>query len=274
MEPATNPRSVYIAPPRVEALPRVPVPRYLRIHRDLKRRIESGALAPGAGLPSQRRLSQEYGVTLMTLRHALELLRQDGLIVTQQGIGTRVAPRRVAYSVGTLHSLSQEMAQRGLPVTTRIPASVFEPASPAVARALGLQGGAEVLRLDRLRCIAGQVSVYQHSYLPAAIGRRVLEHDLAVRSLYEVLAVELGLPVVRATEEIHPVLLGREEARLLRARPRAAAMLSVRTTFTRGMRRMLYDEAYLPGDRFMITTLRRSDEVAVRYELRTPVEVE
>lgn len=250
------------------------MPRYLRIQRDLKRRIESGALPPGSGLPSQRQLSREYRVTLMTLRHALELLRQEGLIVTRQGRGTRVAPRRVAYSIGTLHSLSQEMAQRGLPVTTRVLASAFEAASAPVAHALDLRLGVHVLRLDRLRNIAGQVSVYQHSYLPATIGRRVLEHDLALRSLYEVLAVDLGLPVQRATEEIRPILLGGEEARLLQAEPRAAAMLSARTTFTRGMRPMLYDQAYLPGDRFMITTTRQSDEVAVRYELRTPEEVE
>lgn len=247
-----------------------PAPLYSRIYRDLKRRIESGALAPGTLLPSQRALSREFDVTLMTLRQAIGLLKQEGLVVTRQGAGTRVAPRRFAYSVGPLRSLAQEMAQQGLRMTTRVVRAPAEPASPVVAAELELQEGAAVLRLERLRSVEGEVVVYQHSYLPAWIGRAVLERDLASRSLYDVLTDDLGFSVDRASERIQPILLGRREARLLQTRPRTPAVLSTRLTYTTSARPILYDRAYLPGDRLVIAADRRRDDLALRYELRVP----
>ena len=55
-------------------------PRYHQIAQSLRERMVSGELAPGARLDNQRRLAQDFGVTLMTLRHALEVLERDGLI--------------------------------------------------------------------------------------------------------------------------------------------------------------------------------------------------
>lgn len=60
----------------------------------LARRIESGELAPNTALPSERRLAQEYQVSLGTARHATRLLRYRGLVVTVRSKGTYIADRR------------------------------------------------------------------------------------------------------------------------------------------------------------------------------------
>ena len=65
-------------------------PRYHQIAQSLRERMVSGQLAPGARLDNQRRLAQDFGVTLMTLRHALEVLERDGLIARRHGLGTFV----------------------------------------------------------------------------------------------------------------------------------------------------------------------------------------
>ena len=59
----------------------------------LANRIRSGELPPNAPLPAERRLAQEYGVSLGTARHATELLRTRGLVVTVRSKGTFVASR-------------------------------------------------------------------------------------------------------------------------------------------------------------------------------------
>lgn len=59
----------------------------------LAARIESGELAPNTALPSERRLAQEYKVSLGTARHATRLLRYRGLVVTVRSKGTYIADR-------------------------------------------------------------------------------------------------------------------------------------------------------------------------------------
>lgn len=67
---------------------------YEMMAEHLAARIEAGELAPNTPLPSERRLAQEYGVSLGTARHATRLLRYRGLIVTIRSKGTYVAERR------------------------------------------------------------------------------------------------------------------------------------------------------------------------------------
>ncbi|MGC9666423.1 winged helix-turn-helix domain-containing protein [Planosporangium sp. 12N6] len=69
-------------------------PAYERIRDELRRRIESGELAPGAKLPTHSALAAHYGVSVQPVRQALLLLEQvDRLIVSYQGKGVFVADR-------------------------------------------------------------------------------------------------------------------------------------------------------------------------------------
>ena len=64
---------------------------YRRISGDIRAKIESGAYAPGTKLPPERRLTELYGVERTTVRRALELLSEEGLIVKKTGLGSFVA---------------------------------------------------------------------------------------------------------------------------------------------------------------------------------------
>src|SRR5439155_19270824 len=73
------------------------VPRYHRIAEALRERIQDGELPPGARLDNQRQLARSFGVTLMTLRQALELLEREHLITRRHGLGTFVAAPSIHY---------------------------------------------------------------------------------------------------------------------------------------------------------------------------------
>ncbi len=68
-----------------------PVPRYRQLAAWIAAAAESGDLAPGAGLPSETQLADYTGVSVDTVRQALAVLREQGVIVTAQGIGSFVA---------------------------------------------------------------------------------------------------------------------------------------------------------------------------------------
>lgn len=70
--------------------PEGPVPLYQQLADLLRQQIESGQLLPNRPVPSETTLQQEYGVSRDTVRHALEILREAGLVVTVRGKGTYV----------------------------------------------------------------------------------------------------------------------------------------------------------------------------------------
>jgi GntR family transcriptional regulator len=229
------------------------VPRYHQIAQSLRERMADGALAPGARLDNQRRLAQEYGVTLMTLRQALEVLERDGLIARRHGLGTFVASRSVDYDILSLRTFAGDLSARGEDVTTRFLRAQFEPADREVARALGVRPRQRVFALERLRLVAGRPTSFQASYLTAALGEDVAKADLRVTPLRQVLSFKLGIEIAAARETVSAVPLAARAARELGCRVNAPAFQSDRTSCTAEGTPIVYDRVFIPGDRFRIT---------------------
>ncbi|MFQ5854143.1 MAG: 2-aminoethylphosphonate--pyruvate transaminase [Anaerolineae bacterium] len=78
------------------------VPLYIQIAEGLLDRIESGELAPGDRLPSERELSEMLAVNRMTVRRALRMLEMQGLLIRRQGNGTYVAEPKIERQAGQL----------------------------------------------------------------------------------------------------------------------------------------------------------------------------
>ena len=94
------------------------VPRYHRIAESLRDRIHAGRLTPGTRLDNQRQLAKSFGVTLMTLRQALELLERENLIARRHGLGTFVASPSIDYDILQLRRFAGDLSAQGEHVTT------------------------------------------------------------------------------------------------------------------------------------------------------------
>lgn len=229
------------------------VPRYLQIVETLRERIRDGALSAGARLDNQRALAREFGVTLMTLRQALELLERDGLIVRHHGLGTFVASPSIDYDILHLRTFAGDLSAKGEAVETRFLASEFRQPDRRVAQGLRLAAGAAVFVLDRLRLVKGHPMSYQRSFLPAGIGQEVAKADLAVTPLRSALSFKLGIEITRAHETVFAVTLRSREARELGCRPGAPAFRSERISWGGDGAPVVYDRVFIPGDRFSIS---------------------
>jgi GntR family transcriptional regulator len=245
-------------------------PKYLRIHAELRDRITSGQWPVGSPLPAQRELAEEFGVSIMTLRQAVQMLTDDGLAEARHGSGTFVAAR-YAYDVGHLRSFASDLAAQGAQIGTRIlTAETVTPPEQVDAR---LGGPGQALLVRRLRLVGGRPVIVQTSYVPVPLpGPRGVAPgpldpgDLARWGLYTVLA-ERGLPVARASETISPTVLGPQDARDL-GRPEASpALLSHRVSFTAAGVPVVDDHAVLPGDSVTITANRSPERLEVHYTL-------
>jgi len=229
------------------------VPRYHRIAESLRERIRDGELAPGALLPNQRRLAKSFGVTLMTLRQALELLERENLIARRHGLGTFVAAPSIDYDILQLRRFAGDLSAQGEHVTTRLLGSRVTAADRHVTGALGLSPRARVVTIERLRLVDGHPMSLQRSFLPAHIGDDVARADLALTPLHHVLEHKLGIVIQSARETVSAVRLGRREAGELGCPAGAPAFESERVSYDAAGAPVVFDRVFIPGDRFRIT---------------------
>ncbi len=245
------------------------VPRYLQIAQTLRERIASAGHGPGERLDNQRSLAREFGVTLMTLRQALDLLERDGLIARRHGLGTFTARPAIDYDILHLRTLAGDLSALGEDVATRFLRGHFAPADRRVAGPLGLPERARVFVLERLRLVDGAPVSFQASYLPAALGEEVSRADLAVTPLRHVLTFKLGIEITGARETVSAVPLERRAARELGCRPGIAAFRSDRVSVGADGTPVVYDRVFIPGDRFRITrNLRYEPSIGSREAVR------
>jgi GntR family transcriptional regulator len=238
-------------------------PHYLRIYRDLKEKIAAGTLAPTERLPTQRDLAREYGVTVMTVRQALQLLEQEELVTMRHGLGTFVAPARLRYAMGNLRSLAQEVAAQGLELKTTVIRRGLDEPHPRIAELLQLDPGEPVYAVERLRFVGDDPIVYQYSWLRDTLDGA----ELSDVSLYDYLQDELDVEIAHAQEWIRAVALAPHEAGLLQEETGAAALLSERLTLSAAGEPILFDRAYLAGDRVSMATERFVSDVTVGYQV-------
>jgi GntR family transcriptional regulator len=229
------------------------LPRYHRIAEALRERIREGEWPAGAPLPNQRRLAREFGVTLMTLRQALELLERDELITRRHGLGTFVAAPSIDYEITKMRRFAGDLSAQGERVSTRVLEARPTVADRRVSAALGLAMRARVVMVERLRLVDGRPMSLQRSFLPARLGEEVLTSDLAETPLSQVLEFKLGVVVARAQEAVSAVRLGGREARELGCPAGAPAFESERVSYDAAGQPVVFDRVFIPGDRFRIT---------------------
>jgi GntR family transcriptional regulator len=235
--------------------------RYHEIAADLAAKILNGQYAPGSALPPQRELSASYQVTLMTLRQALRVLSDDGLVVQQPGRGTFVAPPMMTYQLDTLRSLEEDLRDQGGDVRTEVLTRLVRRPPAAVAATLDLPVGRSALLLERVRHIGGRPGVHQVSWV---VPTGLRETDFTTVSLYAALA-GTGLVVGRASERLRPEALPGVVARILGEPQGTPVFVSERVTYTLDGTPVVTDRATILGRVMEIRTERAAAGVSVRW---------
>ena len=121
--------------------------RYVTLADTLRDRIADGATGP---LESEAELGREYGVSRVTVRRALELLRDEGLVAARHGVGWFVAVDPVRQSLGRVTTLEAALEAAGAVAGRRVLEFAFETPSPDVAKTRVVRRG------DTLSAIAAE----------------------------------------------------------------------------------------------------------------------
>jgi DNA-binding GntR family transcriptional regulator len=205
-----------------------PIPLWFQIAEMLRLAIESGKLHPGERLENEMELSERFGVSRPTVRQAVQALVQKDLVVRRRGVGTTVANRRINRPVA-LTSLYDDLVASGRKPSTKVLLIEERGAEPQVATKLGIDAGAPVVCLQRVRFAEGAPLALMINTIPVGVLAAPLGvEDLEAAGLYQVLRGQ-GIRFNTASETIGARTATNQEARLL-AIPRSTTMLVMART--------------------------------------------
>jgi len=194
-----------------------PIPLYHQLEQDIAARIAGGEFGTGGALPTEEQIGQDYGVSRITVRKALDSLHRQGMIVRRRGIGSFVAEQ--SNGVHSIH-LTGSLDDFLQTANRLVPTIGVAPLSP-------------VLRLELVSSTVDGPLTHSEFYFP----RQVIEvlHAEDINSLEPIVRTverKTGVKVVRAQQVIEPDAAGEDTARLLGIKVGTPLLRTQRTYFT------------------------------------------
>ncbi|HEY4066666.1 MAG TPA: GntR family transcriptional regulator [Burkholderiaceae bacterium] len=235
--PAPSPAAAFeaIAPEAAD------MPLYRVVKRSLLNAIESGSYPPGQTLPSETEIAVAMGVSIGTLRRAVDELAAEHILVRRQGRGTFVATHGTDRFLSQFFQVEREDGLREAPQVELIS---FERgrADAEPAHALGLRLGEPVIRIENRLLLQGSAVIHDLLTLPQALFKGLTEKRFRERpgTIYQFYQSDFGITVLNAAERARAGTADRQSVRALGLAPGQPVMQVRRTAMTFGDRPVEY----------------------------------
>lgn len=238
-----------------------PLARYHLVEISLASRIRDGEFGEGA-LPGERALAEAFGVARVTIRHALQRLEAQGLVLRQGRHGTLALPGKDATRRRRLlREHVDQFLDRGRPDQRKVLSFARTAAGPAVAEALALAPGDPVLRIVRLRSRAGTPLTCTEAFVPAHLAHHIDRASLN-RKAFMQLFEDSGILVGTARQTVRAERVPAEVAALLAIQPHDPVLRLERVVLDPDDRPLQYLLGWYRADRFEVgMQLSKIDDV-------------
>jgi len=226
-----------------------PLPLYVQIRDSLRRQILDGTYQVHERLPSENEMMTVFGVSRITIRQALRDLHNEGLVFSAQGKGTFVSKPKAVQNVQRLEGFGEAMAAQGYEASARVLSIQQLKAPKAVAAALDLQPGDEVIEVKRVRYLNRSPVCIENSYFPMDVGRQMFSLDLS-GDIFPMLENLFGIPLGGADISLDAILAGDEAQQYLNLKTGEAILRVERLTHNRDGRPIDFEYLCYRGDSF------------------------
>ena len=207
-------------------------PRYVDIAEIIESELQG--LAPNSLLPTEGQMAKRFEVSRLTVRAALELLENSGLISRLRGRGTIVSPKKVIRNFAPLMSFESDMKNQGISFTTEVLSFEKSLAAPAaISRRLQLPQDGRVARLCLIRLVADQVICHDQRYYPEEIGQKIDPRKAKTADCAEILEEAAGTTIRQVRWESEIMSSSQETASALGIANRTLVFTSNYTWFTK-----------------------------------------
>lgn len=210
-------------------------PLYRTVKSSLLRAIEDHQYPAGAALPSEAELALGFGVSIGTLRHAVDELVAEQILVRRHGSGTYVALHNAERFLFQYFHVERCDGLREIPHVDLV---AFERLriEEEPAQALGLKPGEPAIQVDNRLLLQGRAVIHDRLTLPALLFKGLTEKRFRERksTIYHLYQTEFGITVTKAHERVRAVAADRTAARIIGLTPGKPVMQLRRTALTFG----------------------------------------
>ena len=214
------------------SLKNLPISKYYQVATELRRLIRSGELKPADQMPTEESLVEQHGVSRGTVRKALQLLIDEGLVETEQGRGSFVTSALRSTNYFSLVSFDDEMRRQQRRPSTRLLKFEIRKAGKKTAARLDVAPETLVYQVERLRLADELPIAYECRIMAKDLCPRLEDEDLESQSLHWLLSEKFKVPLVKLVHTVERLPLTQLQADLLDAQKGEAAFVIDRLSFT------------------------------------------
>lgn len=235
------------------------IPLYEQLMEIIEQEIHDGKYKPGDRIMTESELSKFYGVSLITVRKAISLLTEKGILIKKQGKGTFVKKPKLSRSVRRLSGFTQLCLQTGMvPGGKMLENSLIE-ANEKIASRLGVPEGSRIVYISRLRYADGDPVIIEKNYFPLKYVK-LLNQRFDNESIFAYLKEKMNIVCKESEKSIELCRATPEEAALLEIK-RGDNMMYVKSTAYDQSHEIIYAGIQLiNGDRYTLNVYEVSQD--------------
>jgi len=228
------------------------IPLYQQLIDVLRSALLCGEIQPGERIPTESELSTQYKVSRITVRKAIEVLAEEGLLVKKQGRGTFAEKPKFERKIIDPVSFSASCTYKGMRPGSRMLQRFVRSADSVEKKILGLGQEGEILYIQRLRFADNEPLLVENNYFPLPEYEFLLDKDIDSHSLYETITSESGKKISSAHKTIEITLAAKNEATLLNVKIGSPLFYLRGTVFDELNQPVHLTAQFIRGDRFKL----------------------
>lgn len=207
------------------------IPLYVQVAEYWRAKIAQNHLKPGDQLPTEAEMADFHRVSKITVRQAIHLLVNEGLVVTRQGKGTFVRAAKHQWDLSKLYSFSEDMEIRGFTPGARV---LKKEIVKGPVEQLGLDGSnALIIKVERLRFADNEPMAIELLRMPYEPFADIYDDIVDNVSVYKLIEDKTGIEPGYGTQFIEAALPDRREQRLLQIGAQEAVLKLERVSFSK-----------------------------------------
>jgi len=237
-----------------------PLPLYYKLYNSIKEDFENDKYQKGDKLPTEKEICENYNVSRLTVRRALDELKREGLIDRKKGKGTFFTGKKREEQMSKLRGFTDDVQNSGSKTKSVVLENKLVKAETEFDGIFKTPKDSRVLMLKRIRYINDEPYAIETAYLNPLADLRVLnviDRDMSKESLYHIFQEEFELEFAYAEETLEITVLDKDESDILQQKKGAPAALRTRYTYLKNGQCIEYVKSIYRGDKYKFKVVKK-----------------
>ncbi len=225
-----------------------PIPYYVQLKEILTTKIQSNRFADGK-LPSEKDLALRYGITVTTVRKVLAQLQNDDRIYKRKGLGSFVKKPKLELDIAKYLSFGRILREKGFSESIEVVSKDVLDFDKTIMDGFEIQNPSRsIIHIERVRYVNEEPLAIEKMYFNNEICGSMM-NKASDGLIYDFLIHNLHINFAHIDEYLEPINLDARDARLLTARPGAAALLITKISYDHHNSWLEYSNTIIRGDK-------------------------